>query len=308
MEGMAPETLGLKPVQMRRLRKGSWVAVADGAEPLVMDEDTAMLLSRPKRAENREPLPSELVGALSDAGFLATDADPGSTPTPPPTSRLWSALRVGLWTWFLVSSGVAAALLVLDGFPTGVDLLPEEVPAVFAVGFALTAAMVTAVPHELAHVLFGRTFQRPRGGVRVRARRAFATTTLTHTWCWPLSARLAAVCAGLGVDLLLLVAALAHRTLTGHWAATVLVAILVIRIVWQLRFHRNCDGRHVLTMFVDDPLLDSDTRRLLRSGGWGDMDLRHRVWSVALAVGVIAEVALVVVWPVPMFLIMVGVW
>lgn len=305
--GSGSDAARLKPVQVRRLRGGLWVAVAHGSEPLVVNATVASAMAR-RPGENGRPraLPPDLLDTLVDAGFTYDGSHRIAEPAAPPGSGAWRLARAGLWVSMVVLATMAAALLVAGGPPTGADLVPAGVHPALAVAIALGIAVLTAVPHELAHVVFGRTMRQRRGGVRLRTARASATTTLTHTWAWPGSARLAAVCAGLTVDLLFLVAALAVRAAGGGWVATVAVTVLVMRIVWQLRFHRNCDGRHALTMLIDDPVIDSDTRHRLRAREWHAMTTDNRLWAAALIVGVAAELSLVAVWLVPAAVALLG--
>lgn len=293
-----------KPARSRRLRGGEWVIVASGSEPLVVPEEIAHALA--SGATPTRPDFTALCGMMSEAGFVLTGRDATMTRLPsPPNTPAWTVARRALWIVGFIMVVAAAVLLVKNGIPTGVDVIFAEVPPMVVVVLAIVIAVVTSVPHEFAHVLFGKTFYLNSGSVQLDPRRAVATTSLTHVWTWPLSSRMAAVSAGLVVDLCFLVIALAAREATGSWFATVSVAVLLMRIVWQLRFHRNCDGRHIAKMLIDNPMIEIETRQAFK----GDKAVTRvaRLWGSLVVLGIAAELSLLVVWVGPAVLCAVGV-
>lgn len=74
------------------------------------------------------------------------------------------------------------------------------------------------------------------------------------------------------------------------------MTVMVMRIVWQLRFHRNCDGRHIAKMLIDNPTIDTDTRQALTARTWTSAPPSSWFWSAIVAVGVLAELALFAAW------------
>lgn len=121
------------------------------------------------------------------------------------------------------------------------------------------------------------------------------------------SPRLAAVSAGIVVDLAFLTFAFVLRATTGAWVATVAVTVMVMRIVWQLRFHRNCDGRHVAKMFIDNLTIDTDSKQALIARLWASAPRSAWSWLAIAATGVLAELALIAVWLAPATLRLLGV-
>ncbi len=299
-------TVLLKPVRTRELRDGMWVAVAEDSEPLVVNEAIAKALCDPGGIEGDSTL-DPLTETLSDAGF--TDGSSGVSLRPPsaPVSAGWKAARAVLWALGAALFTASAALLLHGGVPTGADAISVGPHPLLAVTVAVGVALVTAVPHELAHVMFGRAFGHRRGSVRVKVRRASATTNLTHVWAWSASPRLAAVSAGIVVDLAFLTLALMLRATTGAWVATVAVTVMVMRIVWQLRFHRNCDGRHIAKMLIDNPTIEADTKRALTPRLWTSTPRSAWLWLAVAAAGVLAELALFAMWLAPAALRLLGV-
>lgn len=303
MGTVADSSVRFKPVRSRRLRGGAWVIVASGSEPLIVPDEIEHALA--SGATSTRPDFVALCDVMSEAGFVVSGRDGAMTPLPsPPDTPAWTVARWALWMIGLIMAVAAAILLVKNGIPTGADVISAEAHPMVVVVLAITIAAVTSVPHELAHVLFGKTFRQHRGSVRLDPRRAAATTSLTHVWTWPLSSRLAAVSAGLVVDLCFLVVALATRETTGSWVATVGVAILLMRIVWQLRVHRNCDGRHIAKMLIDNPMIEVETQQAIK--------LRQAatpvtwLWGGLVALGIVAELSLLVVWIGPAVLRVVG--
>jgi membrane protein len=293
----------LKPVRTRRLRDGAWVVVAEESEPLVVSEAVAKVLQGQNEASDSCVL-SPLVDTLLDAGFTKENStEIAKRPPGAPLSIGWKTARVALWMSGAVFFVSSVTLFLHNGIPTGVDVISPDSHPLLTVVTALGIALATAVPHEFAHIVFGNVLGHRRV-VRVRVHRALATTSLTHVWAWPLSQRLAAVAAGIIVDLAFLALALGLRTFTGSWIATTAVSVMVIRILWQFRFHRNCDGRHIAKMLLDDPLISLEIKQIatsrLRSAP-------HAAWGLALvAVGALAELTLLTVWFIPAVLRLVG--
>lgn len=303
MAGSTDRLVPLKPVRGRKLRDGMWVVVADGSEPLVVSEPVARALV--EQGYSPSSL-APIVETLAEAGFVSDMSEEIPQPPAAPMSVGWTFARAMLWVagaGFCVST---ALLLLRDGIPTGADIISVGSHPLQAIAMALAIAIFTAIPHELAHVCFGGRLARSGDSVRVRALQAVATTSLTHVWAWPLSPRLSAVAAGIVVDFGFLTTALAWRALTGSWIAAVAVAVMVVRIVWQFRFHRNCDGRHIAKMLLDAPMIDTEARKLLSTTLWTSAPRTAWLWLTLVIVGALAELALLAIWLVPAVLRLLG--
>ncbi|WP_157085823.1 hypothetical protein [Devriesea agamarum] len=296
--------MALKPVRARELSDGMWVVIADDAEPLVVSEPVARAL-----VKQNEPasILAPVANTLLDAGFMHDSAEEARQPPAAPVSAGWKAARAVLWVAGTALCISAIVLLLQGGIPTGADVISAGSHPLLAMAVALAIVIITAVPHELAHVGFGRAFVRTRGSVRLRVRQAVATTNLTHVWAWPLSPRLAAVAAGVIADCAFLTAALVWRALTGSWIATVAVAVMVVRLVWQFRFHRKCDGRYIAKMLFDDPMIDTETRMSLAIRPWTSVPRTAWLWLTLVAFGALSELGLLAIWLVPAVLRLLGV-
>ncbi|WGH86849.1 hypothetical protein [Auritidibacter ignavus] len=298
------QAIRLKPVRGRKLRDGMWVVVADGSEPLVVSEPVAHAL---RAQDDHASIIAPLAATLSDAGFMCDFSEEVRQPPAAPVSGRWKVARATLWVAGAALCPSATVLLLQGGIPTGADVISAGSHPLLVIAVALALAITTAVSHELAHIGFGRRFARPGGTVRIRVLQAAATTNLTHVWAWPLSPRLSAVAAGVVVDFAFLTTALAWRALPGSWIATVAVAVMVLRLVWQFRFHRNCDGRHMAKMLLDAPTIDTVTRKLLTARLWTSAPITPWLWLALVAVGALAELALLAIWLVPAILRLLGV-
>ncbi len=296
-------TMALKPVRARRLRENMWVVVADGSEPLVVGESIAHAL---QSQDNFSFTPESLASTLSDAGFMFDGSTEVLPPPAPPLSMGWKLSRAALWTIGAILCIDTIALLARDGVPTGSDIVSAGPHPLLVIGIALAMAIATAIPHELAHVGFGRRIGNTRKAVQVHLLQAAATTDLTHVWTWPLSPRLSAVAAGVVVDLAFLTMALTWHSSSDSWVATIAVGVMIIRILWQFRFHRNCDGRHFAKMLVDLPTIDDDSREILKVRSWKSMPRMAWLWLLLLTVGVLVEIALLIVWLIPAVLRLFG--
>jgi hypothetical protein len=297
--------MSLKPVRARRLRDGMWVVVAKESEPLVVSETVAKTLQEREEVEALSVL-NPLIDTLSDAGFMSSSTEAEERPSGAPVSFGWKTARTVLWmigaTFFLVS----IVLLLHGGMPTGADIISAGSHPLLAIAVATGIAIVTAVPHELGHAMFGNVLGYRHNFIRIQARQATATTNLTHVWTWPLSPRLAAVTAGLIIDLGFLTLALLLRIITASWIATIAVSVIVLRILWQFRFHRNCDGRHIAKMLLDDPLIDVKTKEKFTTRSRISIPHAAYWWLILIFIGILVELALLAVWFAPAVLKMLG--
>lgn len=289
----------LKPIQCRELRDGLWVLVASNSDPLVVDRTTAQALMAVASVPMAETtLSVEVLDAARQAGFLR--ADRNATPvTEEPVGLRWRVARTILWCALLGLLPAATLLLAVQEAPTGAALVPAQVPAVVGLALSLAVAAVTATLHEYLHVLYGRTSAARRSGISLNLRRAVATTDLTHTWAWGISARAAAVTAGISADLGVLVSSLIVRGLWPNWVASLIAGTVLARIIWQLRVHRRSDGRHLVKFLIDDPLIDVATWSQIRSRGVASLRARSITWVLTVFVGVTAECVLVAFWFIP---------
>lgn len=296
----------VKRVRTRRLRDGSYVAVAHGAAPLVVDERTALALER-SSADQYQLIDVSLQAFLDESDFTSNEGDEGDAPPASPSSRTSRVVSVSLGVAALLLAITGCALFFHLGLPSYRSLVPSNVNPAGAVVTALVVAIATAIPHELAHVVFGRTRRFRQRGLSFQILKGTATTNLTHVWAWTTPHRMAATGAGLVVDLAFLTFFMAATVFSTHWSLEVASAVMVLRILWQLRIHRNCDGRHMLKMLLDDPLLTSNVAASGARSWKSGRPIRHRIWALATICGITIEAAIILVWIGPALLLVAGI-
>ena len=82
------------------------------------------------------------------------------------------------------------------------------------------------------------------------------------------------------------------------WIILEAASILWVRILWQFRFHRNTDGRLILMLLLDNPVI--------ALGNESDADFTYKkdilIWKVFQVIGVLVEIAVVFFWGIPFVL------
>lgn len=243
-------------VTLRRRGPDAW-ALASRDGPLIVDARTADAARHLQQGITPDELPATLPWLTpADAEELARIVDDGAEHardlelTDPAHPALLRAVAPIALAGLVLS---ASALLVAGTVPAGGAFAPPGVPPLLAAAVAVLVAVVTTALHESAHVLTGR----PRGGplprVRLRWWRAVTTADLTHTWGWAKPHQLAALGAGVAVDLAVLAAFAGWTALGGGWFPRLVVAVLVARLIWQGGTHRRTDVYFAVAAVLDSP-------------------------------------------------------
>lgn len=133
---------------------------------------------------------------------------------------------------------------------------------------------------------------------RVVLKKSMATVTMTHIWVWSFLGRVSAVSSGIMSDLLILCICSIMGLYNDSWIISAAASILWVRILWQFRFHRKTDGRLILMLLLDNPVIEL--------GKENDADFTYKndilIWKVFQVIGVIAGIAAVVFWGIPFVL------
>jgi hypothetical protein len=298
----AAQMLQVKPINSRQLRSGAWVIVAYDAAPLVLSGEMHAMLSR-RHLQDLETESPLLWGALHDAGYLTSQ--PGFAGKVPvaPMSKTWRTARFILWAAGIVLVPWILWLSIKIGIPHGADVISAGPHPIGVLMVAVSVAIGTAIPHELAHMFFGRS---RRGQGALSLGQAVATTELSHVWAWPVSPRFAAVAAGLVVDALFLVVFLTAWHIGGSQWPMIAATIVFVRMVWQLRVHRNCDGRHLLKLLLDDPAVEVEAGSASRGHGSSSASRGANIWRICSAIGVLVELLMAFYWLIPALLRLIG--
>lgn len=129
-------------------------------------------------------------------------------------------------------------------------------------------------------------------------KKSMATVNMTHIWVWSFLGRVAAVSAGIMSDLLILCICSILGLYNDSWIILAAASILWVRILWQFRFHRKTDGRLILMLLLDNPVI--------ALGNENDADFTYEkdvlIWKVFQVIGVLVEIAVVVFWGIPFVL------
>lgn len=97
--------------------------------------------------------------------------------------------------------------------------------------------------------------EKQNGGVKIVLKKSMATVNMTHIWVWSFLGRVAAVSAGIMSDLLILCICSILGLYNDSWIILAAASILWVRILWQFRFHRKTDGRLILMLLLDNPVI-----------------------------------------------------
>ncbi len=289
---MQVETL-LKPVFSRKLKNGNCVLVATDSEPLVVDETFADSLIQ--NSDIIEKCDEEIITAFKDSGFFASENTDVISIPEEPNNLKWKILRNGL-----IVVGILAIITILItipfiGIPTGNQIVSNDLSlletSIFIIGFSL----FTTVIHEIMHMIYARTLNKKSGGLNLTLKNAIATVSMTHIWVWSLIGRISAVSAGIVSDLLFLALLSVGRLFYNNLLMVVASAILWLKIIWQFRFHKNCDGSLMAIMLLDNPMLNVKNSS---SDIFSCKNERH-IWYILKAVGILIDIVIFMFWLVP---------
>lgn len=281
----------LKTIFSRKLKKGNYVILAADSEPLVVGEEFIM---------NRNVLANcdeSVISVFKDSGFF-TDMLSDAVIPEEPTGKQWDLLRQGVFVILVLSLLGVLMTIPFSGIPFGNRIIPPNVPMCMSIIFMVGFSIATTMIHEVLHMFYANTWKKQNGGVKIVLRKSMATVNMTHIWVWSFWGRLAAVSAGIMSDLLILFVCSILRLYYDSWIIMAATSILWIRILWQFRFHRKTDGRLILMLLLDNPVIALENEN--------DAAFTYKkdvlIWKVFRVVGVLVEIAIVVFWGIPFLL------
>lgn len=175
-------------------------------------------------------------------------------------------------------------ILMWDGISIkSVDYFVNSLQAIPLTKFLILLVMiaVSSLVHELGHMVWGRICT--VGAVRFDVFSSTVTTRLNHIWFWEKLDAALALLAGVLIDVL-------FYNISGYiffgFLREMIQTALFLRIIWQFGFHRRSDGRFLLKILVDDPLLETRGRR--------------SVYPIFYVIGLLIDFYLMVAWFLPM--------
>lgn len=283
----------MKLLFSRKLKNGNWIVLAAGSEPLVIDEELADNLLQ--GADIEKKIDKETLEILKESGFYA-DTGKNDILIPEEKKNLkWKILRCGLLTVGALASLIVLIVAIFIGVPLGNQIISNEVSLGVSVVYAVIFAGGTTVFHELMHIVFARTWNGYFKGLHLNMRNATAVVSMTHIWVWSLLGRVCAISAGVIIDLVLLACLSVVKLFYENWIIISGISILWLRILWQFRFHKNCDGRLLIMTILDNPLADINEKNL-------DNTVYHKeihIWKRLKIIGIIVDVVILVLWILP---------
>ena len=207
---------------------------------------------------------------------------PLSEPIPGET-KIWRFLRLSLWGLLILSLLTIAYCFERGGIPSGNwwniphSSLLDDILIIALVGFS------TTLVHEMGHVLFGRSWR-----LTAKMQQLTMRTNINHVWSWPRAQRIEAISAGLIFDTVILAILLTVHLLTLNPLAASAASTVFLRITWQFGFHKVRDGRLLIVLALDKPLLFASP--------YGKREKWLKTFLVAL--GHMMDITLIWHWPV----------
>ncbi|WP_100332622.1 hypothetical protein [Bacillus xiapuensis] len=285
------EGLFLKPVFSRKLKSGKWIVLAEEAVPLVVDEELAKCLAQSR--DELECYSEDVLNILKENGFYADSSTEMKKLPKESTSLQWKLARGILFIIGALSSITVLVLTLFYGVPSGSKIINDSVPLLINILYIVIFSLSTTLVHELMHVIFARTFGYKAGGLRLQFSKAKATVSMTHIWLWSFLSRFAALSAGVIFDFFLLACLSLVNLVITNWMLTAAISILWLRIIWQFRFHKNCDGQLIALSVLDNPML------ALEQTDEADKDVQ--TWRKLKIIGYLVDAIIVVYWLIPLF-------
>ena len=282
--------LKLNPISYRKLKNGSWILLASKDEPIVVDKETKDILLN----KTLDPTLYEdgFTQILREGGFIESTSEKNTELCKESSTKVWLFLRI-----MILSIGLTSLISVLISIfifrvPIGDSLLPKDIPIGKSLLFALVFSLATTTIHELMHITFGESWHKTHK-FNIFATRSVATVSLSHIWTWSLLGRIAAVCAGMAIDLFFLTILTYAQVWINSWMLIVACSLLWLRILWQLRLHKRSDGQLLISICLDDPFLNSELKT--------HSNLLNRMTIIKLF-GYFFSLILISIWLIPFIL------
>lgn len=289
------EKMTLKTILYRKLKNGSYVIIAVDSEPLVVEEEFVMSISQNNNV--LEQCDEEVTSIFRESGFCADTVSSASISEESKGVK-WNVLRYGIFIISIIALVGVLITIPFSGIPFGNKIIPTNTPIWVSVIFMIVFSILTTTLHEMMHMFYAKTWKKQKGGVNIMLKRSVATVSMTHIWVWSFWGRLAAVSAGIISDLFILCICSILGLRNDCWIISAAASILWVRILWQFRFHRKTDGRLILMLLLDNPVI--------ALGNENNTDFSNKkdvlIWKVFQVIGMIDEIVVYVCWGIPFIL------
>lgn len=286
------DAIYLNQIQKRRLTNGKWILMAQSDAPIVVSDQTKKILDT--EILQPEQFNQSFIDDLYENGFVR-DGKLRSKPTTENRSHIWKFTRFILIGLGLVSSVISLILLFKIDFPTGRALLPKGIIFYQAIIFDLGVAVLTTILHEFMHMIFSQNISVTR--LRLNFNKSVAKISMSDVWTWSLLGRFSAVTSGMFLDIFWLMCLSFLQIHLQNWMISAAISVLALRILWQLRVHKRCDGQLLLAMVTDDPFLREKMKKPLK------FNLKIKLYST---IGHLVTLLIFIGWVIPIILRLLG--
>lgn len=277
----------LKPIKGRRLKSGDWIVVAKESDALIVNEELAKSLIHNNSLDCYD---IETVHLLQENGFYIDENDKIESFPDEKNNIRWNIKRMTLFILGGLSILISLVLSLFKGIPSGSVLINSRIPLPANLIYLIAFSLITTLIHELMHIIFSRSYFLRTGGLRLNFVQAKATVSMTHIWVWSFLSRLAALSAGLAFDSFLLATLLILDYFVIDWKVSAAISILWLRIIWQFRFHKNCDGYFIASALFDNPILGIDST---------ESSKEIKISRVLKIIGYAVNLLIIVYWVIP---------
>lgn len=273
----------IKPLSTRKTRDGEWIIIANDSELIIVDECIAKTIFD---AQNNSKLDDvELISILEDNKFLTEFPDYNLKLPEENKSFFWNILRTILFLIGIVSF-IFVFVFFLNNSQTFFNInFHNKIfnNIIFIIFFLLS----TTFFHEMMHILFSQNWLLKNRSIKLSLHKSISTVNMTYIWTWSLFGRLSALAAGIILDTSTLAILLLLKNHSDFQGLDIAIYILFLRILWQFRFHKNCDGKLIAMMLIDDPMIDLETRFKLKN-----KKTKNIVWLLFKSIGYFVEIIL----------------
>ncbi|WP_203629649.1 hypothetical protein [Lentilactobacillus fungorum] len=240
----------LNQVGSRQLRNGDWILLTGANQPIVVNDATKTSLMASKI--DLDLYDTDFKLTLQQNGFLKNVNQ--FKIIPEQLTTICILCRKTLLYLGVISSVGVIFLMFIIGIPFGNKLISSNIQIAENLIFIVFVSILTTILHEIMHIIFSQNFDKVK--LITSFKMATAKVSLSNIWIWSRLGRVSAVSAGMILDTLLLLILSYAQLFVNNWMLSVTSSVLLVRILWQFRFHKRCDGQLLVAMLIDDPFLN----------------------------------------------------
>lgn len=237
----------------------------------------------------------ELFNLLADNNFFAARCYKDNIAPKEYRGFIWDFIRVLLIAMF-IGAIITILVNIKNNFVwNSLNILSFKTNFLYLFAMGILFSFITTILHECMHMIFANNINNIKGALNLSIKKSTAYVSLTHIWTWTLLSRIIAISAGVILDTILLAGIVALRTIFDSEILELFSIIMFLRIIWQLRFHKNSDGKYFIMMLIDNPFIDIDykyNRYFLNK-------YEKFLWKTCLLIGGLVDFYLLIFWLIP---------